>query len=311
MNFLKKLVLMLVLGLLLMSSAMVYARITHTLLVFDMENSAQLPAKFRTSADVLTDTKVNSLGLDQLHVVGSHQFSKDSFLTALSRIPSKSVIVVDLRRESHGMLNADAVSWYGPQDAANQNKSIPQIIASEQRLLARLAKSSYRWVYDIVSKTDDGYVDKVEHEIVQVQNVQSEQQFVEANHTGYQRFYVEDFHAPSDAEVSRFVSFAKTVPANTWLYFHCRGGEGRTTTFMTMMDMMKNAKQVSYDDIMARQLALGGADLRDLPAQGSFKYPYAVQRVIFLQSFYNYAKSNTDNFATSYTTWKQKQSSIK
>ncbi len=298
---------MLVLGLLLLSSAMVYARITHTLLVVDMQNTADLPAKFRTSADVLpSGATVNSLGLDQLHVAGSHQFSKDSFVTALTRIPSKSVVVVDLRRESHGFLNDNAVSWYGPQDAANLNKTIPQIMASEQRLLTRLSKSSYRWVYNIVSKTDDGYVDKVTHDIVQIQGVQSEQQFVEKNHLGYQRFYVEDFHAPTDAEVNRFVRFAKSLPANTWLYFHCRGGEGRTTTFMTMMDMMKNAKQVSYDDIMARQVALGGTDLRDLPGAASFKYPFAVQRVAFLRSFYDYAKNNNDNFATPYTAWKQK-----
>lgn len=306
MNFLKKSALLLVLGLIMLSSAMVYARITHTLLVIDMQNSADLPAKFRSSADNISNSSnINTLGLDQLHVVGSHQFSKNSFVTALSRIPSKSVVVVDLRRESHGMLNDDAVSWYGPQDAANLNKTIPQIIASEQRLLNRLSKSSYRWVYDIVTKTDDGYVDQVTRNLTQVQGVQSEQQFVEQNHVGYQRFYVEDFHAPSDAEVNRFVNFAKSLPADTWLYFHCRGGEGRTTTFMTMMDMMKNAKQVSYDDIMARQLALGGSDLRDLPDNGSFKYPFAVERLSFLRQFYDYAKSNNDNFATSYSAWKK------
>ncbi len=91
-------------------------------------------------------------------------------------------------------------------------------------------------------------------------------------HARYQRFYIEDFHGPDQASVVKFVNFAKTIPDNTWLYFHCRAGRGRTTTFMSMYDMMKNAKQVTFDEIMDRQLALGGADLRDLP-EGNFKYP--------------------------------------
>ncbi len=81
------------------------------------------------------------------------------------------MVVVDLRRESHGILNNDAISWFGPQNAANEKKTIQQIKLSETRLLQRVAHSPYRWIYHIVEKTDDDYVDKAKREFVQVKNV--------------------------------------------------------------------------------------------------------------------------------------------
>lgn len=306
MHSIKKIILLVTVISILLSSALVYARITHTLLVLDARNEEVLPNHFRTTNDVLPEsTNVDKTGLNLIHAAGSQQFSIGTLKKALEHIPSQSVIVVDLRRESHGLLNGNAVSWYAPQNAANENKTVSQIKLSETRLLERLKKSHFRWVYQILGKTNDNYVEKTKRELVTVETVQSEARLLAKEHIEYHRFYIKDFHAPDDQSVVNFVNFAKAVPDTTWIYFHCRAGRGRTTTFMVLLDMMKNAKQVSFDDILHRQLALGGSNLGELPSRSKFKYKDAEYRLSFLKSFYQYARSNNDHYSTSYVSWKQ------
>lgn len=304
MNIFKRIGLCVTVVTVMLASAIVYAKITHTVLVFDMKDFDGLPERFRTTADQLPDNgTVRTEGLESVHAAGSQQFSQDTFQHALHHIPAKSVIVIDLRRESHGFLNGDAVSWFGPQNAANAKKSTNQIKISEARLLNRLQNSKFRWVYKIIEKTPDDFIERAERDFVVVNNVQSEQQLVNKSHVGYERYYVEDFHAPNDADVVRFVNFIKNLPNDTWLYFHCRAGRGRTTTFMTMYDMIKNAKVLTFDEIVNRQAVLGGSDLRVLPDKNDFKYQYEVDRLNFIKRFYEYAKANTDNFSTPWTSF--------
>jgi hypothetical protein len=68
---------------------------------------------------------------------------------------------------------------------------------------------------------------------------------------------------------------------------------------------MKNAKRVSFEDILARQAALGGSELQELPNQDNFKYKFASHRLHFLQKFYEYAKTNNDDFSTTWVQWKR------
>lgn len=307
MHLFKKITLTLTLIMIMLASALVFAKITHTLLVVDNANQTALPGNFRTTADALPGN-INNDGLAALHVAGSQQFTTQGLSAAIAKIPAKSIIIVDLRRESHGQLNGNAISWYGPQNAANAAKSPDQIRLSELRLLNRLKKSPFRWTYEITEKTNDDFIETTRRDFVRVESVKSEQQLAASHHLGYKRFYVEDFHAPDAGEVVRFVNFAKKLPDDTWLYFHCRAGKGRTTTFMTMVDMMKNARHVSFEDIINRQAALGGSNLLDLPAETNFKFKYASHRLNFLKNFYEYAKTNTDDFSTTWIQWKNNKS---
>jgi hypothetical protein len=68
---------------------------------------------------------------------------------------------------------------------------------------------------------------------------------------------------------------------------------------MAMYDMVRNARTVSMNDIMQRQVAVGGKDLL-APAAGDDN---KAERVQFLQQFYDYAKTNRDGFQTSFSAW--------
>ena len=41
------------------------------------------------------------------------------------------MLIVDLRQESHGFLNGNAISWYGTRNAANEGKIGRQIEAEQ------------------------------------------------------------------------------------------------------------------------------------------------------------------------------------
>lgn len=262
------------------------------LLVLDARNTDKMPPKFRVATD--------------LHIAGSAQFSERGLLKALERIQGRKVMVVDLRQESHGFLNGNAVSWYGRHDAANAGLTSQEISMREQKLLESLAKSKFATVYNIVTKTEDGTITAAKPQDYAVHNISSEEEMAVKHHLKYQRIYVQDFHAPDNKAVDQFVALVKHLPQDKWLYFHCRGGSGRTTSFMAMYEMMRNAKTATFEEILTHQHNLGGKNLMKLPEEGSYKYAAALERLNFLKKFYDYAKESDADFSVDWSDWLKK-----
>jgi len=67
---------------------------------------------------------------------------------------------------------------------------------------------------------------------------------------------------------------------------------------MSMYDMMHNAKNVSFEDIMKRQTLIGGSDLLNVDDKDKSE-----TRLDFTKKFYNYCKENQDGFQTSWSQW--------
>lgn len=274
------------------------------ILVIDAVNQLGLPNNFRTASDALpTGVTVNTQGLANLHAMGSAQFSEDGLVAVIDKIQAP-IIVVDLRQESHGFMDGNAISWYATRDWANLGKTPGQVEAVQQKLLDGLAQKETVTLNKITDRNNEGQVTRVAPTVFDVDNVMSEFALTKLHQVGYTRIYVTDRLAPTTPQVDRFVQLVRSVPASTWLYFHCRAGKGRTTTFMVLYDMMRNAKQVSFEDILQRQHLLGGLYLGKLPEQTSYKYTLNVQRLEFLKNFYQYCRTNQDNFATSWSEWK-------
>lgn len=280
------------------------APINDTVLVLDMRNAPGLPKNFRISLPVTGDG-LNWTGFDDLRIMGSSQFSKGSFDRVINKYAIKKLTVFDLRQESHGFLNGNAVSWYGPHDAANAHKLPSDIEKIQTGLLDQLSKLNYATVRQILKKTDDERIIKSKPIEFSVHSVVSEQEFITGRHFNYFRFYVQDFHSPSRHEVDSFIKTVNQLPKNEWIYFHCRAGVGRTSTFMVMYDMYRNAKILSFADILARQVAIGGKDLSKIPPKNSYKYKFAIQRLNFIKKFYQYTRTNDDNFKTLFSEWEK------
>ncbi len=288
--------------LLLLSSSLVSAKITYPLLLLDMRNAPQLPQKFRAVTDTVP-ANINTTGLADLHIAGGAQFSKASLTAILSHLHTRKMLVIDLRQESHGMLNSNAISWYGKHNAENADKNVAQIEEEQATLLKKLGEEQVATVDSILKKSANGEIKKVKPVEYLVHQTSSEQELVTGMKLKYKRIFVQDYHAPTEKEVDHFIEIVKHAPGNQWIYLHCRAGVGRTTMFMIMFDMLHNAKQVSFEDILARQIALNGKDIFKLPEKKHYKYAAAVERAEFIKKFYEYAKGNKDNYHTSWSQW--------
>ncbi|WP_338678097.1 hypothetical protein V1460_18610 [Streptomyces sp. SCSIO 30461] len=110
----------------------------------------------------------------------------------------------------------------------------------------------------------------------------------------YRYLPVPDCRMPAPRIADALVALACAPPSGGRLRIHCREGRGRTTTFMAMCDMTKNARQVRLDGILRRRYLLAGAGT-DLAADSS--------RVPVLRSIYDRARHNDDGFRSTFTQW--------
>ena len=218
-------------------------------------------------------------------------FSKNEFQSLLKQIPAdkKDIVVVDLRDESHGYINGHAVSWYSRYKTFNKGLSAEQVMEREEALLKAAQKAGTVEVAMQAKDKSNSFVAPI-----QVESVMTEKELVESQGAKYYRIPIMDYSAPTRANIDQFVAFYKSLPKGTWLHFHCEAGVGRTTIALSMVDMIHNAAKLSYDEIMTREVLLGGQDVRQSAATTSDPYKKAnyPKRAAFTQHFYDYAKAH-------------------
>lgn len=250
------------------------------------DRSENLPRRFRMCNDDIGDRTgdrdIDLSGLSDLCISGSGQFSATGLALVVQAIGDTNIVIVDLRQESHGFVNAIALSWMDADNKANKGLSTEQVESDEKAKLADLMAMDA-----VVFPTDDDSQ-------VDVVSVCSEQELAQSLGLCYVRFPVTNNEKPTDDVVDAFVAFMRTQPEDVWLHFHCMEGVGRATMFMVMADCMKNAKTVDLEDIMDRQVLLGGKNLLHSGNR---------QRAAFIESFYQYCRENDDDFCTNWSQW--------
>jgi hypothetical protein len=249
----------------------------------------EMPRSFRTSAQIRDALRKgdNAAGLDNLRASGSSAFSAAG-LAWIAKRTGTSLVVVDLRQESHGLLDGAAVSWMATRNWANLGKTREQILKDEADRLTALARL---------------------HEVrppESLPRVSSEQALVEKAGARYFRLTVPDHLRPADADVDRFVAFVRELKPEDWVHFHCRAGHGRTTTFLVLYDMLRNADRASAAEIVARQAAVPPHyDLFDTKRNnGHDNYQ---ERARFVRNFHAYARAFRAGYKSSWTAWLKEQ----
>lgn len=257
-----------------------------------------LPKKFRTMQDPFADPSYTvEEGLRNLPFSGSGQYFEDNLLAGLTLIkqiaPDHQIILVDLREESHGFINGIPMSWTnGETNDANLHKTVEEIEEDERFKLEELVKQG---IITVSLKDDKGT------QTIVMNSARTERELIESLGLTYFRMPITDHIRPSDQFVDQFVSFIRHLPKDAWVHFHCKGGSGRTTTILTMCDMIQNTSKVSLDDYFIRQYLLGGKDLRELD-KNSFKFEVSKERLAFIQQFYTYCCQEPD-FQISWSEW--------
>lgn len=267
------------------------------LLIKNMDNIVQIPRNFRVAGSQFmkqSDLKPSTEGFDQLMASASSQFSEVALLTILEEIKHPPLLyIVDLREECHGYLNGTAVSWYVPRNWENVGLSQEEIEETETSRLNQALKNHEAVVHKIIEKDPDGEeLPLTSSEVLLVEEAMTEQELCDKYQLGYKRLPITDHTRPKDEIVQEFIEFVRNLPEGAWLHFHCSAGIGRASVLMVMYDIVRNAKQVSYEDIIIRQNLIGGANYyNSKPSKTEWKKKYAEEKVIFLKEFYEYCKN--------------------
>lgn len=244
-------------------------------LVMDTDKDTPLPKRYRN--------------ISSLNISGSAQFIPSQIENLKKEINVLDTYIVDLRQESHGFLNNDAVSFYSTERLLNNGFNSEETLASEKEIFGSIKPGD---VVNIFNKRG------VFKKSITVEKSQIELDLVKNAGLNYVLFATRDGHIPTPSMVDSFVSFIVKTPPTTHLHFHCKHGQGRTTMFMSMFQMMKKSTFKSFQEILDEQLDAGGVVLTD-----------NTTRANFLQDFYDYTKENAaTNFKTPFSVWSQEYS---
>lgn len=260
----------------------------NSLVLINMTNDSELPRNFRICMQDCESIAAN--------ISASAQFSEEGLKKILSILPTTKVTLIDLREESHGFINGQAVSWHGTRGWGNRGKTFDKILMDEFQRLSNSLKQPFILAYK--NKSIPCFLFP--------KDAYSEEELAHSLQIDYLRLPVTDHCSPSDEVVDQFVDFVKTVPEDMWIHFHCSAGRGRTTTFLAMYDMVKNAHKLSFDQIIERQANLGGIHLTSLPPDLFWKHEHAEHRADFIRDFYRYCQENF-NFEEPWSSWYEKK----
>jgi protein-tyrosine phosphatase len=282
----------------------------QALLVWDVapELRDALPRNFRTTDQplVVKDGRApSSAGLTTLHESGGAEFTPAGLKLMLAKMQGP-VTIFDLRQETHVFADGVPVSWFATNNWANVNRTHEAIEADEAaRVKAWPAGTTLALADDKGKKGTEGATPPEKFTVTQAT---TERSLVEAAGAHYVRLTVTDHARPLDGEVDRFILAVRAMPADGWAHFHCRAGRGRTTTFMALYDMLRNAREVSIEDIARRQEVLGNDYDVLRPAEpGSWKAPITADRIAFIRAFYEYAKANPGGRPQLWSEWLKAQ----
>ena len=241
-----------------------------TLIVLDSASNSGLPDRFRD--------------ITNLNISGSSQFTKSQINNLKEAINKPNICIVDLRQESHGMLNDFAISFFSPYTDLNNGLTTEEVIKKENSQLSSIKIGSD---VDIYHKTGRLFKE------VTAEFVSNEDSIVTNDNMQYKRYAVKDNGSPTPIIVDNFVEFIKNKPTDLHIHFHCDAGEGRTTLFMAMYQTMLNNTNLSLNQIISYQYNIGGILLTDNKNQ-----------LEFLQEFYNYVSENkSTNYEKTYSQW--------
>lgn len=277
-------------------------------LVQDTQDTQKTIKHFRYASMLADAYKGNITGLADLKMSGSgapNTFEWNKILKIIREETNNEVVTIldiDLRQETHGYLNDNSINLSSTYNWINLDKNLEEINIAEHDWLQSINKNST--VDNVLTPAQFDAKDFTHGITLPVKTISSEQSLVESLGYTYLRLPVTDHRTPLNTEVDHFVSLVKNLPSTTWLHIHCRGGKGRTTTFMAMYDMLKNADKVSFDEIIQRQAAVDPFyDLSDIQRSDPNLSIYYKERYDFLRNFYSYAYATFHNYQGTWSDW--------
>lgn len=259
----------------------------------EQKKDSALPRNFRNFLTLdASKLRCNTQGLKKLPCMASGQFTEDEFKKAISDVLPGNILVIDLRLEDHYFFDGKPYCWYSEENNANKDKTAEQILAGEN------ARQEYfQYTEEVFVQNEVEILSERSSKLTQrlsFKQALTEEQLVSRLGCQYRRFTVLDHHRPLDTDVEAYLQLCLGLPKDKILYLHCRGGMGRATTFLIMMDIILNC-ELPLKDIIARHAEIGQKDVEDMtqyiPGKEQRIAP-AKERLAFIESFYQFIKTD-------------------
>lgn len=279
------------------------------------ELDAKKPRKFRSTSHNFLEKiskPFNGQGLVDLNVSASAQFTSKQLKTIVDEVISDKhitpdqFIIVDLRQETHLFINGYPVSFFSPNFSNSWGRSTKEAEQDEICQREKLLEEPVALIHYVIEKGKKGALGKTLKEVETIHQVQTEEMVAKQLGVQYVRFAVSDRMRPTDEIVDQFISFIAALPKGSWIHFHCRAGSGRTSTFMTIYDMIRNGKNLSKEDIFTRQIAMGGRNLALINKNDKFLNDLAIERQKFIDKFYSYVQAKDGLGVQPWSVWVKK-----
>jgi len=249
------------------------------------------------------DPSLDQRGWETLHVSGSASIASLEQIRMLQPSLSNPVIVLDVRQESHAIVDGYPCTWRSPDNWANVGKSRQEVLADES---ARIEQLKQQPSVSILHRKDvKNGVDNPRSVTLDRPRIFSEEEIVQQAGAEYVRLMVTDHLGPRKEDVDAFIALERRMPPHAKLHVHCGVGQGRTGIFIAMHDMLRNASAVSFDDIVKRQLAFNPGRALDFEkdvAHGE-RSGFRNDRLEFLTLFFMYAKENPCGHPQMWSEW--------
>ncbi len=274
--------------------------IKNHILVLDNSISSNIPKRYRDGTKLTPKLYASASAQPNLK---DFKYIIQHAKQQLNTNSNSKIFIVDLRQEPHAMLDGQAISWYGLKN------QLPNYY--EKNLINKLKKSKIIKVYKGINKLPEGKFIPKGHLLLPNKNLINEKELITNLGTNYLRILVNDHFAPNDNEINVFVNFIKSLPKNSWVHFHCRGGRGRSTSFMVMLDIIRHAPKLTLNEILERQQQLGGVNLSKTHftiIRKKWKENPAKERYDFIKNFYEYIVDPNGYKKSSWSDWGFKKS---
>lgn len=265
-------------------------------IILDRLESNTLPPKLRSPyfLEKPNEQTATQIGFHQLRISGSGQYSAGQLAALVQhlvenyQVKRDKIIVVDLREEPHGFINNNSVTFYYGPLSLKRNQSPATALKDDGQRIQFIRAMPYALI-NYLTKGEDGLPNNKVPKILAVLSAITEQQLAQALGVHYSRIPVTDHFRPNNQEVDNFIDLIESLDSQFWIHVKCRGGRGRTTTFMMLYDMLKNPT-LPKDAFFKRQKMIEGSQLgKAIPIlHKEWKWALAMDRAVFLDRFYGY-----------------------
>lgn len=285
------------------------ATLTNPCIVQDSKASSSSAVWLRNARMILNSYTGNTLGVEQLYISASEEPSEKGWRDVAQYIerhrePDHPVFVLDLRQESHGYINGKAVTLSSSHNWTNAGKTNEESATAEIQWLNQLR--ARKNVSGVLTPLQYNAKDFTHGKKLSIKAVHNEEYFVKKWGFNYHRLYITDHCAPMDSEVDAFLALIKTHSDKTWFHVHCRAGKGRTTTFLVMYDIIKNADKVTFNEIIERQASIPPFyNLLNTQRGDPELVSYYEERAVFLHKFYEFSQQSLSGYEGTWSDWRR------